>query len=109
MIRDNMWWCSPDSSDKEEYSKSVQIVTDVLQSLFRKVREIDWKKAQEEALMKIFSGLGKISDVSTLAEKMLENDKAIKVAEIKADDEDPKWKEWEMRGMMSLGMFEEMD
>ena len=110
MIRDNnMSCCSPSSEDgKKEYSKSVQIVFNVIQDMFYKIREMDGKDAQESAALKLFEGLGKVTDMTALAEKVLENDKAIKVAEIQADDQNPEMKEGEM-DIMDMSMFEELD
>ena len=47
--------CSPEGGDKpKEFSKAVQIVFNVVQDMFRKIREIDGKQAQEEAAIKLF-------------------------------------------------------
>lgn len=107
MIRNDS--CCEPACKTKEYSKAVQIVCRTLEDLFWKIRDIDWKDAQEAALMKVFTSLWKITDVPTLAEKVLENEKNIKVAEIKADEADPECEEWDMKWIMWLWMFENLD
>jgi hypothetical protein len=100
--------CSPvKACDCErERSEAVSVITGTVSDLFWKIRDIDGKDKQEEALLKLFAYLAKSTDIKKLAESILEVQKQAKLKEIKDEEMDDMEDKKEEVSMLS--MFEEL-
>ena len=96
--------CTPDCSEKKEYSKWAEIVMETVRDIFWKIRDVDGKEKQESLLLSLFQKLWAAKDIESLAATILEGQKNMKLKEIKKDnnESDEEEKEDSMEANMSI-------